>query len=335
MEAPAASSVAPQPAPRWWLWAALLLQAEVLGALITATVFVLRSPGAVSPAPVLFGLLAASLLFPLGNAIERGSHPAALILAVMYALRAFQALASPFETLVKMAPMLVLEGFVFGRAIVLMTKHKDGTRPDEANRIWQWIRFVLPLIATAVLFSRFNQFTISMASRLSTEMWMEKTHGIARAALSLALFFVLAYRMPQRVLQAFGRARPRVSLRGATSALPIPKWPRLAWLDFAIGLCTLWGSVWVLSWFFDAASQPGAMLVPSVIIVPLMAVIYLPLGVVWLVIGVAEIKQKKWTQNARIAAAVPLLLLLIMVGPALLHSLPLIVKSLLGKFGLI
>ena len=70
------------------------------------------------------------------------------------------------------------------------------------------------------------------------------------------------------------------------------------------------------------------MLVPAALLIPLAALLYFPLGIVWLGIGIAEVKRKSWTKTARLIAAIPLLLMLMLILPIVPTLIGLLLKSL-------
>jgi hypothetical protein len=141
-------------ARRTWRWAAFLLQAETLGALLLACSHLLRynTAAGVSPMYALFALLATTVLLPFSKGIQRGSHGAGLVLAVLWSLRLLQILLAPLETIVKLAPILMIEGFVFGRALYAMSQAGIGEPIDNApQRVGRLVRTYVPIALALAL----------------------------------------------------------------------------------------------------------------------------------------------------------------------------------------
>ena len=305
-------------ARRHWRWAAILLQVEAFGALMLGAVYLLTSTATVSPAAALMGLFAATLLFPLGTAIERGSRGAGLILAVAYSLRLFQAVSAPASTFMRMAPLLLLEGFVFGRAIYAMTRPGAPLpAPSASRRVASLLITLLPIAAAMVLFSRGMQSHLAVAVSGAEGEAVRSAHWLGRLLITGGIVLALLHQLPTRIFRAIGSEAPRMPrFNGALPWLRVPEirlrwpWTHQVRLDFAIGITTLVVSVYLLDKMVDMMSGPDVMLVPGVLIFPLVALLCIPLGFVWIAIGIAEIKKKKWAQPARIVAAIPLLLVL-------------------------
>ena len=305
-------------AQRKWRWAAILLQVEAFGALMMGALYLLRSTGTVSPATQCMGLVAAALLFPLGAAIERGSRGAGLVLAVMYSLRAFQLVLAPMPVLMRMGPLLLFEGWVFGRAILAMTNPAAAVpAPSSGERVRNLLITIIPIALAVALFVRGPLY---YHKALIAGVQPDEARAIIRTLGSLlvcgGVLLVLLHRLPHRIsLAVRGRG---LSMPAFVAKLPgIMPWTLQVWMDFAIGAATLAGSLYMLDWFFDAATSPGAMLVPGVLIFPLVALLCVPLGIVWIVVGIAEIRRKSWARTLRIAAAVPLLIVMVLALPLL------------------
>src|SRR5688500_9891121 len=136
-------------ARRSWRWAAILLQFETLVALLLACIHLLRynTAAGVNPMPALFALLATTVLLPFSKGIQRGSHGAGLVLAVLWSLRTLQILLAPMETILKLAPILLIEGVVFGRALYAMAQAGVGEKTDSMpQRVQRLTRTYVPIV---------------------------------------------------------------------------------------------------------------------------------------------------------------------------------------------
>jgi hypothetical protein len=305
-------------AQRKWRWAAILLQVEAFGALMMGALYLLRSTGTVSPVAACMGLVAAALLFPLGTAIERGSRGAGLVLAIMYSLRAFQLVLAPLPVLMRMGPLVLFEGWVFGRAILAMT---NSAAPVPAPGTGERVRnLLITIIPIALAVSLFQRGPLYYHNAVVSDVQPEQARAIIRTLGSLlvcgGVMLVLLHRVPQRISLAV-RGR-ELAMPAFVSKLPgIIPWSLQVWMDFTIGATTLAGSLYMLDWFFDAASRSGAMLIAGVLIFPLVALLCVPLGIVWIVVGIAEIRGKTWARTLRFAAAVPQLMVMMLALPLL------------------
>lgn len=310
---------------RKWRWAAILLQVEAFGALMMGALFLIRSTATVSPAAQLMGLTAAAVLFPFAAAIERGNRNAGLVLAVLYSLRVFQFVAAPTSTFMRMAPLILIEGLVFGRAVIAMTK--PGAPPAEQpkrSRGAHLVVMVLPILVAATLFSQGSRQHLTAAVHGTPDDAVRIAHVLGWVLVFCGIGLVLLHELPSRISMALGRGAVSVKRPGwvdALDAFTVPSFPtKLPWtlqvrMDFAIGAVTLIASVWVLHWMSDAMSQSGVMLVPGVLIFPIVALLCIPLGFVWIGIGIAEIRGKPWVRKLRFIAAFPLLLVGIFAAP--------------------
>ena len=303
-------------ARRTWRWAAILLQVEALSALLLACLHLLRynTAAGVNPMFALFAFLGVTVLLPFSKAIQRGSHGAGLVLAVLWSLRALQILLAPMETIVKLGPLLLLEGIVFGRALYAMSKAGVIVLDESAReRVQRLLRTYVPIAGALAMITFLPLLYARELTVNGPELGASLHTKLAIALLVLGALVAYAH----RAFAADVDSGPpwTTQVRGLFVYIPRPAWPAWAWADFAIGAVTFAVSLFVLIAFFEAIDQPGMMLPAVVIYIPIACILYMPLGLVWIGIGIAEIRQKPWTRTARIVASIPLLMLLVLIIP--------------------
>jgi hypothetical protein len=208
--------------------------------------------------------------------------------------------------MLKLAPLLLIEMFVFGRAI-LASAQVQARLPQSKRSAGASIKIALPIVGALLL------VLYSVSAEFSN-----RSDAAARVAL-LAIIGVLVASLLHdvfgRVMRAFRGNDIGISARQIGARAPLPDWPRIVYADFAIGIITTLASAFMLAWFAEAAGKPDVMLPPSVLVIPLVALVALPLGIGWIVIGIGAVRGKKWSERARGLAAVPTFVLVMMVAP--------------------
>lgn len=303
-----------------WRWAALLLQAEALGLLIFEALRLITATESISPVPALLTLVGVALLLPLGSALERGSHAAGLILIGLYAVHIMSAITAARHVLALMLPLLVLEGLVFGRAVVAMSRTPaESASPDARSRAMEWLKTCAPIVVAFGLMSRVQQDyqrALSSYDPVQVRTVADRT-GVALLLLGLVTAFVHGF--PNRA--AFALTGRAFAIEKLWARRPLRNLPPVVWVDFTVAVILLASSLYVLLTTLEAMSRPSVMLVPGVLLIPLFAIAYFGLGVIWIGIGIAELRRKSWTMKARIAAALPVAWAAILILPGLLKAL--------------
>lgn len=314
-------------ARRKWRWAAILLRVEALGALVVACLYLMMQRATVSPLPALFALLAAALMLPLSGSIERGRHGAGLVLAVVWSLRALQIALAPVETIVKQAPFLLLEAIVFGRALLAMAQVGEPLVADSVRkRSFRLTRAISPIIVAVVLiiFVPMRYAVKVMDGGVAEAARMNDRVGLLLLVLG-AIMTILYFSSTEAV----ATGRRSLDLRALLQRVPHPHWPAWAWLDFAVGTITTSLSTFILVRFLDWIDQPEMMLPPVALFIPIACLLFMPLGLVWIGIGIGEVKGRTWTRTARIVAAIPILMAAVLLAPVVAAIIAAVVKELL------
>jgi len=297
-------------------WAALVVQLEALILLGSPALALLVRTDANDPRPALWCLVLGPVLWRIGHGVSRGSRGALLLVALLYIVRVLLTLGGSGGPTRLDWVMMTIEGAAIGSAGYAIFRSPFNADPTWRSelKVGTAVPVVLALAWWIILVPAYTRrFQQQHLGTIRTPL-------VVLALLLLGTAVGLTWRtaLLQRVYVAFrpGTVRsntPAPSLtqvgRGLAALLHPP------WLDIILAILIANVSVAVVGKLLEGLSRPGAMGVPSMLLIPLGGAAWFGVALLWLASGLGHYWKQPWAAKVRPVAMVSSALLFLFTGP--------------------